>query len=195
MFEFNKNDIIDKVHNPLKVTKSSVIEFKVGDLADAGLFRFKKIIEFVFGERKLARYLVYSNVDDRECVFEAFQGNNGQMETYIYSLSDTIPFSEEFLEVAGQRYLTTPSGEEYDRCVMPENEDRIEGIKGRAKVFDIESDAVEREFEVQIWDYQRDVDGITEFLNIEMSNDSGMFKIFVGELIEDIFYKFYQTSK
>lgn len=195
MFDFDKDGVIDKVYNPLKATKSSVIEFKVGELADTGLYRFKKIIEFVFDGRKVARYLVYSNLDERECIFEVFEGSNGQLETYIYNLADTIPFSEDFLEVAGQRYLTVPSGEEYDRCVMPEEDERIDGIKGRAKVFDIETETVEREFDVHIWDYQRDVDGLTEFLNIEMSEDSGMFKIFIGELIEDIFYKFYQTSK
>lgn len=195
VFDFNKMDnVIVKVFNPLKVTPSSVMEFKTGELADTGLYRFKKIIELDFGGRKLARYLIYSNVEDRECIFEVFAGNNGQLETYIYELVDTIPFSEEFLEVAGQRYLTTPNGDEYERCVMPEFEERIDGVKGKARVYNIETEGIEREFGVEVWDYRRDLDGRTKFLNIEMSEDTGMFKIFVGELIEGIFYKFYQVS-
>ena len=196
MFDFNKNDdVITRVYNPLKATRSSVLEFKVGELADTGLYRFKKIIEFDFGSRKLTRYLIYSNVDDRECIFEVFPGNNELLEAFIYNLADTIPFSEEFLEVAGQRYLSTPDGNEYDRCVLPEQEERIDGIKGKAKVYNIETDEIEKEFGVVVWDYQRDIDGRSEYLNIEMSEETGMFKIFTGELIEDIFFKFYQASK
>lgn len=196
MFDFNKNDdVITKVSNPLKATPSSVIEFNVGELADTGMYRFKKLIEFDYGDRKITRYLVYSSVDDRECVFEVFPGNNGGLETYVYNLAHTIPFSEDFMEVAGQRYLTTPEGIEYDRCVMPHADERIDGIAGKARIYNIETERIEKEFGVQIWDYQRDVDGRLEFLNIEMAEDSGMFKIFVGEMIEDIFYKFYQATK
>lgn len=194
MFDSNEK-VIEKISNPLKVTKSSIIEFNIGELINTGMYRFKKIIEMNFGDRVLARYLIYSNVDDAEYIFEVFPQNNGQLETYLYTLDNTIPFSEDFLEVVGQRYLTTPQGDEYLRCVMPEDEDRIDGVKGKVRVFDIELNDIEKEYGIQIWDYQRDVDGRTEYLNVEMSKETGIFKIFTGEIIEDIFYKFYQTTK
>lgn len=193
---FDNNDkVITKVLNPLGVTKSSVIEFNIGDLKDTGLYRFKKIIEFTYGERSYARYLIYSNVENTEFVLEVFPQNNGQFETYLYHLADTVPFSEDFLEVAGQLYLTTPDGDEYKRCIMPEEEDRIDGVSGKAKVYDIETDEIEKTVGITVWDYAREIDGITEFLNLEMWKENGMFRIFIGEQIEDIFYKFYQTSK
>ncbi|MCX7842392.1 MAG: hypothetical protein N2489_04885 [Clostridia bacterium] len=196
MLDFDKSDnVITKVFNPMKITPGSVIEFKAGSMAGAGLFRFKKIVEFDFGERKLARYLIYSEVEETECIFEVFPGNNEQVEAYVYELADTVPFSEDFLEVAGQRFLTTPDGNEYDRCVMPEEQERIDGIEGRARIYNIETEKVEKEYGVKVWDYQRDLDGRTEFLNIEMSMDTGLFKIFIGEMIENIFYKFYQVTK
>lgn len=189
------NAAITKVLNPLNITRNSMVEFNIGALKETGLYRFTKIIEFSVGGRSYARYLLYSKVDDTEYVFEAFPGNSGQLETYLYTLTDTVPFSEDFLEVAGQPYLTTPQGNEYTRCTMPECEDRLEGVEGRIKVYNIETDRIEKEMDVQIWDYERDADGTTEFLNIEMSDENGMFRIFTGEIIEDIFYKLYQNSK
>lgn len=193
---FNSNDhVITKVENPLKVTKSSMIEFSIGELRDTGLYRFRKIIEFNVGSRCHTRYLIYSKLESTEYIFEVFPGNNGQIETYLYSLADTVPFSEDFLEVAGQRYLTTPDGIEYERSIMPGADERIDGVSGRVKVYDIETESVESEVGVKLWDYSREADGSTELLNIEMMEDSGMFRIFIGEMIESIFYSFYQVSK
>lgn len=194
MFDANEK-IIEKVSNPLKISKSSIIEFSIGELINTGMYRFKKIIEMNLSNRILVRYLIYSNVDDAEYIFEVFLGNNGLLETYLYTLDFTVPFSEDFLEVVGQRYLTTPQGDEYIRCVMPDDEDRIDGVKGKVRVFDIELFDIEKEYGVEIWDYQRDLDGRTEYLNVEMSKETGIFKIFTGEIIEDIFYKFFQTTK
>lgn len=194
MFNFSDKPIT-KVFNPLNATNSSMIEFNVGALADTGLYRIKKIIELNTRERLYSRYLVYSISEDAEYIFEVFQCNNGQLESYLYELADTIPFSEEFLDVAGQRFMTTPDGVEFQRSTMPDLEDRINGVSAKVKVYDIESSEIEREFEVLLWDYAREEDGITEYLNVEMSQEDGMFKIFMGEMIEDIFYKFYQTAK
>lgn len=194
MFDFSEG-VISKVYNPLKITKGSMLEFQVGKLKDTGLFRFKKIIEFDVDGRNYARYLIYSKTENTDYVFEVFPGNGDQLEAYLYELTDTVPFSEDFLEVAGQLYLTTPDGNEYERCIMPENEERIDGIKGTVKVYDIESGRVEKETGVQLWDYQRDNEGRVEYLNVEMIEDSGMFRIFTGELVEDIFYKLYQSGK
>ncbi|MDP4093264.1 MAG: hypothetical protein Q8920_07870 [Bacillota bacterium] len=191
----NHNKEITKVFNPLNVTGSSVIEFNIGELKDAGLFRFKKLIEFTFGDLQLTRYLIYSKVDGSEYVFEVFPSGGIQYETYLYSMTDTIPFSEDFIDVAGQLYLTTPQGDEYIRCTLPECEDRIDGTYGAAKVYDIESDQIEKTVDVTTWDYQRDEDGITKYLNIEMWKENGMFRIFTGEMLEEVFYKFYQTSE
>lgn len=189
------DDVITKVFNPLNVTKSSLMEFNIGDLKDTGLYRFKKIIEFNIGGKKYTRYLLYSKSENTEFVFEVFPENGGRLETYLYSMTDTIPFSEEFLEVAGQLYLTTPQGDEYIRCIMPDNEERIDGNSGTAKVYDIESEQIEKAVGITILDYEREADGRTEYLNIEMWKETGMFRIFTGEIIEDVFYKFYQTSK
>lgn len=195
MFNF-KNPVITKVFNPLNITKNSMIEFDVGDLKGTGMYRFNLIAEFNIGNMTYSRYIIYSKSEDTEHVFEVFPGNEGiEPETYLYSLLDTIPFSEEFLnDIAGQRFLTSPDGEEYARCTMPENEDRIDGVKGNVKVYNVESDKIEKEFGVQFWEYSRELDGLTEYLTVEMSEETGMFKIFVGELLEDIFYKVYQTS-
>lgn len=195
MFNF-KNPVITKVFNPLNITRNSKIEFDVGELKDTGLYGFNLIAEFNVGGMTYSRYIIYSKSEDAEYVFEVFPGNGeSEPETYLYSLLDSIPFSEEFLnDVAGQKFLTSPDGVEYERCTMPENEDRIDGVRGSVKVYNIETDRVEREFGVQFWEYSRDVDGLTEYLTIEMSEDTGMFKIFTGDLLEDIFYKVYQTS-
>lgn len=194
MFDFN-NTVITKVQNPLKVTKSSMIEFKVGALRDSGLFRFKKIIEFNVGGKSYTRYLIYSKLEEGDRILEVFPGNNGQMETYVYTLKDTIPFSEDFLDVAGQRFLNTPDGFEYQRCILPDDERRLDGLRGNIKVYNIETGDMERESQVTVWDYQREEPGKTEFLNVEMAEENGMFRIFVGEIVEDIFYRFYQTAK
>lgn len=192
---FNDDDKeITKVFNPLGVTKGSVIEFNVGDLKDTGLYRFKKIIVFEIGSRNYARYLLFSKAENTEYIFEVFPQNNGVLETYLYQLKDTIPFSEDFLDVAGQLYLTTPEGNEYVRCILPDNEDRIEGLIGSVKIYDIASEQIEKEAAVTLWDYQRETDGLIEYLNLEMLHESGMFRIFTGEMIEDIFYKFYKQG-
>lgn len=196
MFDFNKDSVINKVLNPLKITKNSIVEFTVGELKDTGIYRFQKIIEMRVGERSYVRYLIFSKSENTDYILEVFPGNNDSVETYLYSMTDTVPFSEEFLnDVAGQRYLTTPQGNEYERCVMPENDDRIEGIAGRIKVYDLESDQIEREVDIKIWDYRREIDGNEEYLNLEMMEDTGIFRIFTGEIIEDIFYKVYQGDK
>ncbi|MCX8128747.1 MAG: hypothetical protein N3I35_01450 [Clostridia bacterium] len=194
MFD-SKNQIISKIFNPLNINKDSKIEFNIGDLRNTGLYSFALIIEFDVNGRKYSRYVIHSQVENTEYIFEVFPGNNSQLETHLYSLADTIPFSEEFLEVVGQLYLTTPDGIEYSRCVMPGNEDRIEGVRGRVRVYNIETDEIEKEYWVKMWDYEREEDGLTEYLNIEMSEETGLFKIFTGEILEDIFYKFYQNSK
>lgn len=194
MFDFN-NTVITKVLNPLKITKSSVIEFKLGDLRDSGLWRFKKIIEFNVAGKSYVRYLIYSKLEEGDRILEVFPSNNAQLETYVYQLKDTVPFSEDFLDVAGQRFLTTPDGTEYQRCILPDQEERIDGLRGSITVYNVESGDMERESQVTLWDYQRDADGSTQFLNVEMAEENGMFRIFIGEMIEDIFYTFYQTSK
>lgn len=194
MFNFNSS-VIDKVLNPLKITKNSVIEFKLGDLRGMGLWRFKKIIEFKIGDKFYSRYIITSKLEDDDRILEVFPGNNGQLETYVYSVTDTVSFSEEFLDVAGQLFLTTPDGNEYKRCIMPDNEERIDGLRGSIKVYNLETNELERESQVNVWDYQREIDGKTEFLNVEMAGENGMFRIFKGEIIEDIFYNFYQDPK
>lgn len=194
MFD-NKNKPIRKICNPLQVTPSSLMEFSIGPLKDTGLYRFHKVIEFNIDGRQYARYVIFSKSEETEYVFEVFPVEEGKLETYLYSLADTVPFSEEFLEVAGQLYLTTPDGCEYTRCIMQECEDRIDGVPGRVRVYNIETEEVEKEYSLQLWDYRRDHEGGTEFLSIEMSEETGLFKIFTGELIEDIFYRFYAVSE
>ena len=194
MFNFTDH-VITKVFNPLNVTKTSVMEFNIGELKDTGLYRFSKIIEFNVGGRNYTRYLIFSKPENTEYVFEVFPENHEQFETYLYNLADTVPFSEEFLEIVGQRYFTTPDGDEYERCVMSEDEERIDGIQGSIKVYNIGTNHVEKETPVKIWDYKRETDGGTKFLSVEMSEETGEFRIFIGEIIESIFYKFYQTSK
>jgi hypothetical protein len=194
MFEFS-NHIINKVFNPLKVKKNSIMEFEIGELHDTGIYRFKKIIEMHIGPKVFTRYLIYSKSENTEYVFEVFPIENEQLETYLYSLTDTIPFSEEFLEVAGQKYLTTPDGEEYERVYMPEEDDRVDGIPGKIKIYDVESDRVEKETGITVWDYQQEADGSTKFLNLEMMEDTGMFRVFRGEMLEEIFYKVLHGSE
>lgn len=193
MFFHNKKAVLKDVFNPLEITGTSVIEFNIGKLKDKGLYRFKKIIAFDVGGKQYARYLILSKTDEVEHIMEVFPGPAGK-EAYLYDLTDTIPFSEEFLDVAGQKFLTTPSGDEYQRCVLPDGEERIDGIAGTVKVYNIEDDIIEKEYGIKIWDYQRDLHGRGEYLNIEMSEESGMFRIFTGELVEDIFYKLYLTT-
>ena len=193
MFERHDN-VIDKVLNPLKIMKKSIMEFEIGELHDTGIYRFKKIIEMHIGEKVYSRYLIYSKSENTEYVLELFPIENGQVEAYLFNLSDTIPFSEDFLEVAGQKYLTTPEGDEYERVFAPEDEGRVDGVSGRIKVYDIESDRIEKENGVKIWDYTREVDGNLKCLNLEMLEDTGMFRIFKGEAIESIFYKVYQAQ-
>lgn len=193
---FNSKDtVITRVFNPLNVTKGSMIEFYSGELKDTGLYRFSLIVECTVQGITFSKYIIFSKTDDTEYIFEVFPGNEGsESETTLYALTDTIPFAEDFLEVAGQKFMTAPDGTEYERVTMPNLEDRIEGIAGKARIYNIEARKVEKEFDFKLWEYKRDVDGIMELLNVEMSEDDGMFRIFVGEILEDVFYKFYQTS-
>lgn len=194
MFFKSNEMVIDDVYNPLKITKSSVIEFNIGKLKDTGMYRFGKIVEMEAQGRQVARYLIYSKTEGTEYVFEVIADNNGKLETYLFDMIDTIPFSDDFLNIAGQRYITTPEGIEYRRCIMPEEEGRLDGVRARIRVYDIETGQIERQTGVRLWDYEREVDGIIEYLNIEMMEDTGMFRIFRGELIEEVFYKLYQVA-
>lgn len=193
---FNSKDtVITRVFNPLNVTKGSMIEFNTGELKDTGLYRFNLIVECTVQGITYSKYIIFSKTDDTEFIFEVFPGNDGsEPETTLFALTETIPFAEDFLEVAGQKFLTAPDGTEYERVTMPNIEDRIEGIEGKARIYNIEAGKVEKEFTFRLWEYKRDIDGIPELLNVEMSEDDGMFRIFTGEILEDVFYKFYQTS-
>ncbi|AEY64549.1 hypothetical protein [Clostridium sp. BNL1100] len=192
MFGFKKKDGQD-ILNPLNINKNSMVEFKLKELEEQGFFTFGKIIHMDVGQRPFTRYLVYSRSEETEYIFEVYKGEEeGQFETYLYFLDDTVPFSEEFLEVVGQKCITTPDGTEYERCTMPENDYRIDGVQGSIKVFDLNSEKIEYESEVEVWDYQRDAEGITEYLNIEMLKTNGMFRIFIGQRFEGSLYKIYQ---
>lgn len=193
---FNSKDtVITRVFNPLNVTKGSMIEFYTGDLKDTGLYRFNLIVECTIQGITYSKYIIFSKTDDTEYIFEVFPGNEGsESETTLYALADTIPFAEDFLEVAGQKFMTTPDGTEYARVTMPELDERIDGVVGKARIYNMETAKIEKEFNFKLWEYSRDADGIAELLNIEMSEDDGMFRIFTGEILEDVFYKFYQTS-
>lgn len=193
MFSSNKDTSINKVLNPFKITKDSAIEFTIGELRGTGLWRFKKIIEFTVGDRIYSRYLIHSDLSEDEMIIEVFPATT-KTETYLYRLSDSVPFSEDFLEVAGQLYLTTPDGTEYRRCIMPNNEDRLDGLKGRIKVLEVSSNEIERYGEITLWDYEREDSGISKFLNVEMTEEDGLFRIFEGEMLDDIFYKVYAAN-
>ena len=189
---FKKKLDIDKMLNPLDINKNSMIEFNLDDLKDMGFLRFRKIIQMDVGKRSFTRYLLYSQSEEQEFVLEVFTLPSGQKEVFLYEMIETIPFTPEFLEVVGQKYLTTPEGDEYERCIMSDMDCRIDGTNGSIKVYDLESEKIERQVEVEIWDYQREAEGYTEFLNIEMLKENGMFRIFVGQMLEDVFYKVYQ---
>jgi hypothetical protein len=191
---FDHDNVIDKILNPLKISKKSIMEFEIGELHNTGIYRFSKIIEMHVGEKIYVRYLIYSKTENTEYVLELFPIENDQVEAYLFSLSDTIPFSKDFLEVAGQKYLSTPDGEEFERVFAPEDEGRVDGIPGKIKIYDMESEKIEKENRIKIWDYTREVDGAVKCLNLEMLEDTGMFRIFTGEMIEDIFYKVYQGA-
>lgn len=192
MFGF-KNKDSSEILNPLGINRNSMAEFKLKELQEQGFFTFEKIIQMEVGNRPYTRYLVYSKVEETEYIFEVYAGQEeGQLETYLYFLDETVPFSEEFLNVVGQKYITTPDGTEYERCVMPESDYRIEGSQGTIKVYDLDSEKIERETKVEVWDYQRDAEGIMEYLNIEMLKDNGMFRIFIGQRLEGSLYKVYQ---
>jgi hypothetical protein len=193
MFGFNNDSAIDEVFNPLKISRISYVEFNIGKLKDTGIYKFEKIIEMNVEQRPFARYLIYSKSEDTEYILEVFRNSNGNLETYLYDMVDTIPFDEDFFNnVAGHKYLTLPDGAEYERITMPFEEDRIDGVSGKIKIYDIESDRIEKEVGIKVWDYTRTVDGKDEHLNMEMMEDTGMFRIFVGEIVEEIFYKVYQ---
>ena len=193
MFDFMKKADASEILNPLKINKNSMIEFQLKELELEGFFTFEKIIQMEVGERPYTRYLVYSKVEESEYIFEVYSlQEEWQLETYMYFLDETIPFSEEFLNVVGQKYLSTAEGVEYERSIMPECDYRIEGIKGNIKVLDLDTGKVSRKTEVEVWDYQRDADGVIEYLNIEMMKEDGMFRIFVGQKFEGALYKVYQ---
>lgn len=195
MFDFKNWKNEEKILNPFDITKGSMVEFTAGGLAGTGFYRFEKIIEVKISEKAFARYLIYSESEDTEYMFEALPQRDGQIEAYIYKLSDTVPFSEEFLEIAGQKYLTTPDGVEYQRCVMPSNDDRVDGIKGSIRVYDLGLQKIQHEDQVYLWDYKREMDGNIEYLAVEMSEEIGLFKIFIGEQLEGIFYKIYHAKE
>lgn len=193
MFNFFKKSDASEILNPLNINKNSMIELNLKELELEGFFTFKKIIQMEVGERPYTRYLVYSNVEENEYIFEVYKlQEEGQLETYMYFLDDTIPFSEEFLGVVGQKYITMPDGTQYERSIMPENDYRIDGIKGSIIIMDLNTGKVAKKAEVEVWDYQRDADGIIEYLNIEMMKDNGMFRIFIGQKFEGSLYKLYQ---
>ncbi len=194
MFDFKKKNEASEILNPLNINKNSMIEFNIKELELEGFFTFEKIIQMEVGQRPYTRYLLYSKADESEYIFEVYssQEEEGALETYMYFLDDTVPFSEDFLDVVGQKYLTTPDGTEYERCIMPESDYRIDGTKGTVKVLDLNTGKITKTVEVEIWDYQRDADGVTEYLNIEMMRDDGMFRIFIGQRFEGALYKVYQ---
>ncbi|MDF2988201.1 MAG: hypothetical protein K0R50_3711 [Eubacterium sp.] len=194
MFDFKKKNEASEILNPLNINKNSMIEFNIKELELEGFFTFEKIIQMEVGQRPYTRYLIYSKVDESEYIFEVYnsQEEEGALETYMYFLDDTVPFSEEFLDVVGQKFLTTPDGTEYERCIMPESDHRIDGTQGTVKVLDLNTGKITKTVEAEIWDYQRDADGVTEYLNIEMLKDDGMFRIFIGQRFEGALYKVYQ---
>ncbi len=194
MFDFKKKNEASEILNPLNINKNSMIEFDLKELELEGFFTFEKIIQMDVGQRPYTRYLLYSKVDETEYIFEVYssQEEEGAPETYMYFLDDTVPFSEEFLGVVGQKYITTPDGTEYERCIMPEYDYRIDGTQGTLKVLDLNTGKITKKVEVEVWDYQRETDGVTEYLNIEMTKDDGMFRIFIGQRFEGALYKVYQ---
>lgn len=194
LFDFHDH-VITKVFNPLQIKKDSIMEFYSGVLENTGIYRFKKIIEVSIGEKTFTRYLIFSKLENTEYIFEAFPMEGGQLEAYLYSMVDSIPFSEEFLmDVAGQLYITTPEGDEFRREFEPELEDRVEGVKGKIKVYDLESEKIERNSEITLWDYTRDEEDKSLYLYLEMTDDNGMFRVFKGEIIDNAFYKVYQGT-
>lgn len=193
MFDFMKKADASEILNPLNVNKNSMIEFQLKELELEGFFTFEKIIQMEVGERPYTRYLLFSKVEESEYIFEVYSlQEEGQLETYMYFLDDTIPFSEEFYKVVGQKYLTTPDGTEYERVIMPELDQRIDGTTGFIKVLDLDTGKVAKKTEVEVWDYQRDAEGVIEYLNIEMMKEDGMFRIFVGQRFEGAHYKIFQ---
>lgn len=193
MFGFFKKSDSGGILNPLNINKNSMIEFRLKELELEGFFTFEKIIQMEVGERPYTRYLLYSQAEETEYIFEVYTlQDEGQLETYMYFLDETVPFSEEFYNIAGQKYITAPGGLEYERCIMPEYDYRIEGNHGYIKVLDLNTGKITQETEVEIWDYQRNADGVTEYLNIEMLKDNGMFRVFVGQRFEGAHYKLFQ---
>lgn len=194
MFDFLKKNEALEILNPLNINKNSMIEFNLKELELEGFFTFEKIIQMDVGNRPYTRYLLYSKVDESEYIFEVYpsQEEEGHLETYMYFLDETVPFSEEFLSVAGQKYISAPDGTEYERCIMPEHDYRIDGTKGSIKVLDLNTGKLERKVEVEVWDYRRDAEGVVEYMNIEMMKNDGMFRIFIGQRFEGALYKVYQ---
>ena len=193
---FDSHDrVITKVYNPLEIKKDSIMEFYSGLLENTGIYHFKKIIEVTIEDRTFSRYLIYSKLENTEYVFETFPLEGGQLETYLYNLTDSISFSEDFLrDVAGQLYITTPNGDEFRREFEPELEDRVEGVRGKIKVYDLESEKIERNTHITLWDYTREEEDETVYLYLELTDDNGMFRVFEGKIIEKAFYKVYQGT-
>ncbi len=194
MFDFLKKNNAEEILNPLNVNKNSMVEFNLKELELQGFFTFEKIIQMEVGKRPYTRYLIFSKVDESEYIFEVYSPMEEAVapETYMYFLDDTVPFSEEFYSIVGQKYITTPDGSEYERCIMPEMDYRIEGTKGTVKVLDLNTGKITRKVEVEVWDYQRETEGVIEYMNIEMMKDDGLFRIFIGQRFEGAHYKVFQ---
>ena len=140
------------------------------------------MVEVRMGDYYFTKYLVRNHVDlNLEVVIEVFQKGK-DLEIVSYDLYDTIPYDEEFLEVAGGRIFTTTDegvSTDYFRCVDPENEDRIDAINVSIRVCDVQTNKVERIDAMDFWKYENEVDK----LNIEMLKSNGMFRIFKGFVI------------
>jgi len=174
--------IINCVYNPLKVTKESLIEFKYGKYKDDGMFKFLKMIEVRMSDYYFTKYLVRNHVNPNlEIVIEVFQKET-DLEIVLYDLYDTIPYDEDFLENAGGQIFTTEDEgifTDYFRCVDPKNENRIDGTNVSIRVYDVQTNIIERIGMMDFWEYENE----TEKLNIEMLKSNGMFRIFKGIVI------------
>jgi hypothetical protein len=185
------NPVITDVLNPLQIKKNSVFSLKLGEHQ---FFKFKKIIEMTSGNIKFSRYIIYNIADHSiEYVLEAFPiHHSNSVEVRLFTLDDTIPFSEEFLyEVAGRPFITVEddNGEsiEYARCQVSD-EDWLDGNHVHTKVYNVLTDKIEESHGFKSWDYELDDNGIIKSLNVEMSEEDGMFRMFTGEIIESVFY-------
>ncbi len=186
MFFKSGKKVIEDIYNPLKITRSSTIEFSGGKLRDTGIYRFGKIVEIETRERIIARYVIFDRDKTSEYVFEVIEDENEELQAYLFELIYAFPFHEDFLKTLEQGYAVDPEGREY------RGEIRADGIRAAIRVYDVETGRLERETGAKIWIFERMADGETEYLNIELTQDTGMFRLFRGESVDDVFYKFYQ---